>query len=72
MASDLAALAGPLAEESAKAWLRDRGAPPEDLGPAVVGRLLAMARDAAGPPRRQFPGGLMVRRRGGRVWAERE
>lgn len=59
-----------LAEESAKRWLRARGVPPEELGPEVIQRLRLMASDAASPPRQHFPGRVLVRRRGGVIWAE--
>jgi tRNA(Ile)-lysidine synthetase-like protein len=62
----LRALAGVpeiLALESARRWLVGHGAPPEDLSPQVLARLVAMASDAAAPSRQHFPGGLLVRRR---------
>jgi hypothetical protein len=33
----------------------------------VLARLIEMARDAGTPPRRHFPGGLLVARRAGRI-----
>jgi hypothetical protein len=56
-----------LAAEAARAWLAGRGAPRDELSAAVLGRLVAMARDAATPPRVNFPGGLWVGRRRGRI-----
>ena len=59
-----------LARETARAWLAARGAPPGDLTAEVLDRLMAMAEDAASPPRAHFPGKVLVRRRSGRLWAE--
>lgn len=64
-AEQLARLPDVLAHESARRWLRERGAPPEELSEGVLGRLVEMARDAASPPRTHFPGGVLVRRREG-------
>lgn len=55
----------PLARHAARRWLRERGAPGDDVNAATTDRLLAMARDAASPARQHFPGGLLVRRRRG-------
>jgi tRNA(Ile)-lysidine synthetase-like protein len=63
----LARLPGALARESARRWLVGRGAPSEGVTPGVVGRLIEMAVDAASPGRGQFPGGVVVRRAGGRI-----
>jgi tRNA(Ile)-lysidine synthase len=63
----LATLPNALAAAAARRWLVARGAPPDDVSPAVVARLLAMARDAATPPRQHFPGGLLVARRAARI-----
>jgi tRNA(Ile)-lysidine synthetase-like protein len=60
----LADLSPPIAREAARAWLLARGAPPDDLPPVAVERLLNMATDASSPPRQQFPGNLLIRRRG--------
>jgi tRNA(Ile)-lysidine synthase len=56
-----------LALEAARAWLAARGAPRDELSAAVLERLVAMARDAATPPRAHFPGHLLVSRRRGRI-----
>jgi tRNA(Ile)-lysidine synthase len=64
---DLANLPHVLAAEAAKRWLAERGAPRDELSGAVLERLIEMARDAGTPPRRHFPGGLLVARRGGRI-----
>ncbi|WP_428940070.1 tRNA lysidine(34) synthetase TilS [Fontivita pretiosa] len=66
----LARLPGILAYESARRWLLDRGVPAHLIDPSVVARLIAMARDAATPARQHFPGRLLVRRRGGEIFAE--
>jgi tRNA(Ile)-lysidine synthase len=63
----LADLPDVLAAEAARGWLAAREAPRDELSAAVLGRLVAMARDAATPPRANFPGGLWVGRRRGRI-----
>jgi tRNA(Ile)-lysidine synthase len=68
-ATDLAHLPDVLATESARRWLTDRGAPADELSPSVLVRLIDMARDAATPPRQDFPGPVHVRRAGGRISA---
>lgn len=70
-ARQLADLPELLARESAARWLRSRGISSDESSPAVVRRLLTMCDDAASPPRVQFPGGITVRRRAGRISAER-
>ena len=66
----LHALSEPLASHAAARWLRERGAPSNDLTPTVVDRLLTMARDAASTPRRHFPGDVLIRRRGGFLFVD--
>jgi tRNA(Ile)-lysidine synthase len=56
-----------LARETARRWLADRGAPAGELTGDVLDRLVFMAADAASPARQHFPGGVLVRRRSGRV-----
>jgi len=56
-----------LAEESARQWLVVRGVPDDELERPVVARLLIMASDAASPAVTEFPGGVRVRRRGGKI-----
>ena len=56
-----------LAGETAKRWLAGRGVSRNELTPDVVDRLVLMALDAASPPRQTFPGGVLVRRRSGRL-----
>jgi tRNA(Ile)-lysidine synthase len=56
-----------LAREAAADWLAARGVPRGELAPAVIDRLLAMAADAATPPRQHFPGGVLIQRRGASI-----
>jgi tRNA(Ile)-lysidine synthase len=56
-----------LAAEAARRWLLDRGVPAGELLPGVLERLVEMATDAAAPARQDFPGGVVVRRRRGRI-----
>lgn len=64
---DLPAL---VARETARQWLTGRGVPDHEIVPAVLDRLLAMAADAASPPRRHFPGRVLVRRWGGVLFVD--
>jgi len=66
----LADLPEPLAHEASRRWLIARGAPPAQLSEAVLDRLIEMAADAASPPRRHFPGRLLVRRRSGALFVD--
>jgi tRNA(Ile)-lysidine synthase len=59
-----------LARETARRWLADRGAPAGELTGEVLDRLVLMAADAASPARQHFPGGILVRRRSGRVFVD--
>jgi len=61
----------PLAREAARRWLIMAGVPAADVAPPVIDRLLEMAEDAASPPRRHFPGRVLVRRRAGVLSFER-
>ena len=70
-ADAVARLPGPIAREALRRWLADR-AGPDEVTPAAVGRLLEMASDFATPPRQQFPGGIVVRRRGGKILIDRD
>ena len=69
-AATLADLPSPLAREAARQWLAARGAPQGELTSAVLHRLVGMAADAATPARQHFPGGVLVRRRGGMLFVE--
>jgi tRNA(Ile)-lysidine synthase len=68
-AKELARLSLPLARHAASRWLRRAGCPSEDLSPAVLDRLIEMARDAASPNRQHFPGKILVQRRRGIISA---
>ena len=43
------------------------GSPADELSRQVLQRLVTMCRDAATPPRQEFPGGIMVRRTKGQI-----
>jgi tRNA(Ile)-lysidine synthase len=60
-------LPAPVAREAARRWLAERAGAGEEIPPAAAERLLEMANDAASPARQHFPGGLLVRRRGGTI-----
>jgi tRNA(Ile)-lysidine synthase len=60
----------PMAREAARRWLLSAGVAAAELTPPVVERLIEMAEDAASPPRRHFPGGVLVRRRAGVLFRE--
>jgi tRNA(Ile)-lysidine synthetase-like protein len=62
---------GVLARESARRWLTAAGCRPDKLSEEVLDRLVQMALDAATSPRQNFPGGVTVSRRGGRMTALR-
>lgn len=61
----------PLAREAARRWLIVAGVAAAEVTPPVIDRLLEMAEDAASPPRRHFPGRVLVRRRAGVLSFER-
>jgi len=56
-----------LARQSARNWLLETGVASEELTPDGVDRLILMSADAASPPVHQFPGGVTVRRRAGKI-----
>ncbi len=58
-----------LAFESARQWLSGRNVPRDELTAPIIERLLTMASDAASAPRIHFPGGILVHRRQGQIWA---
>jgi tRNA(Ile)-lysidine synthase len=64
---DLQGVPAVLGMAAARRWLLQRGTPPEQVSTSVVRRLLVMAEDAAAPSRQHFPGGLLVRRSGGKI-----
>ena len=59
-----------LARETARRWLAGRRVPRHELTTQVLDRLITMADDAASPPRQHFPGGVLVRRRSGRLFVD--
>jgi tRNA(Ile)-lysidine synthase len=67
---ELADLPKILARRAAAKWLTRHGVPPDELDPATVDRLLLMCDDAASSAKVTFPGNLVVRRRGGRVFTD--
>ncbi|MEO6435385.1 MAG: tRNA lysidine(34) synthetase TilS [Tepidisphaeraceae bacterium] len=65
----------PVAREAARRWLADRAGAKGvtaavEIAPAAAERLLAMAADAATASRQHFPGGLLVRRRAGKLFTD--
>lgn len=58
------------ARETIRRWLVERGAPADEVSTAALDSVLTMATDAASPPRRHVPGGLLLRRRGGVLFVE--
>lgn len=66
---DILSLPHTLAFESARQWLANRNVPRDELTAPIIERLLIMASDAASAPRVHFPGGILVHRRQGRIWA---
>jgi hypothetical protein len=64
-AEAVALLPAIVARDAARRWLVARGAPPDDVTPDVIERLVTMCADTAAAPRAQFPGGITVRRRSG-------
>ena len=64
----LASLPPSLARHTAGRWLADRGVPHDRITANACDQLIAMAADAAGPPRKHFPAGLLVRRRRGIIF----
>ena len=62
---ELLALPPPVRREAVRRWLVAAGVPAARVEPGVVDRLLAMVEDAAAPARQHFPGGVLVRRKGG-------
>lgn len=57
-----------LSREAARRWIVARGVPEAQVDGTVIERLLNMAGDAASPATVNLPGGLVVRRRGGRIF----
>jgi tRNA(Ile)-lysidine synthase len=62
-------LPAPVARRALLRWLREQTDASTEL-PAAA-RLWGMINDAASPPRQHFPGGVLVRRRGGVIFVDR-
>jgi tRNA(Ile)-lysidine synthase len=69
-AREVAQLPQILAEASIVGWLKRQGML-QEIDPATVERVMAMAVDAATPPRMQLAPQLLIRRRAGRIFIER-
>lgn len=54
-----------------RTWLLDQGIPGDEISLALLGRIREMVEDSASPPAIAAPGGVEVRRRGGRLMAQR-
>jgi tRNA(Ile)-lysidine synthase len=65
--AQLTALPEPISRELARRWLIGVGAAEASLDGRSIGRLLEMATDAASPGRQDFPGGIRIARRSGRL-----
>jgi len=63
----LSGLPPALGRESARRWLISVGAPPGKLAEQVLNQLVNMATDAASAARQDFPGNILVRRKGGMI-----
>ncbi len=63
----LANLPEMLARAAARRWLEDGGCSKQRIDEAAVNRLLHMASDAACAHQQHFPGGILVRRKTGRI-----
>jgi tRNA(Ile)-lysidine synthetase-like protein len=59
-----------IARDIGRRWLIAQGASAGELDAHVLDRLIAMASDMSSPPRQHFPGKVLVRRRGGKIFAE--
>jgi tRNA(Ile)-lysidine synthetase-like protein len=59
-----------VAEMSVRQWLVARGMPHEQVDPGTISRVIAMATDAATAPKVQLTGSMVVRRRGGMIFAD--
>jgi tRNA(Ile)-lysidine synthetase-like protein len=66
-ATALSNLPLPLARYAAANWLVDRGSPPNEVSSRTCERLIDMCSDAASPGKQHFPGGLLVRRKAGKI-----
>jgi tRNA(Ile)-lysidine synthetase-like protein len=72
----VASLPAPVVRDVLRRWLLERGGGrggggrESQITPASVERLMQMACDRATPPRQHFPGGILVRRRGGKIFVD--
>jgi tRNA(Ile)-lysidine synthase len=69
-AREVAQLPQILAEASVARWLKQQGVS-QEIDPATIERVMAMAVDAATPPRMQLAPLLLLRRRAGKIFIER-
>lgn len=70
---DVRAVAGSpsaVARVAAARWLLGRGVPAAEMSAEVAGRLVMMVEDAASGSAVSFPGGILVRRRAGKISVE--
>ena len=67
---ELRHLPPPVAREAARRWLAAHAPAGEEISSSAADRLVEMATDAASPARQHFPGGVLVRRRGGKISVE--
>jgi tRNA(Ile)-lysidine synthase len=67
---EVRALPAPVARRALLRWLREQT--DASTEPAAAARLWEMINDAASPPRQHFPGGVLVRRRGGMIFVDRD
>jgi tRNA(Ile)-lysidine synthase len=68
---DVVTTPGPVQRELVRRWLARSGVPEGRIDPGVISRLVTMALDSATPPKQQFPGRILVRRRKGVLSATR-
>jgi tRNA(Ile)-lysidine synthase len=61
----------PVAREALRRWLARHAGDDVEIPAASSSQLLAMVSDRATPARLHFPGGVLVRRRGGRIFVEK-
>ena len=69
-AGEVCKLPPPVAREALRRWLTRHAGADVDVMAAAVERLTRMAGDFATPPRQHFPGRLLVRRRGSKIFVD--
>lgn len=69
-ASDALNLPSILSEHAARRWLTARGADTDDVSASTCKRLIEQATNPAAPARQHYPGGIVVRRRGKRIFVD--